>query len=444
MAYTTSNKALSLKDTVVISLMTFALFLGAGNVIFPPALGLEAGTSLLPAMSGFLFTAVGLPAFALIVLGMVGQASRLTSPLATLLGRGFWIALFIAIGPAFAMPRAVTVAYEMGLRPFVQGDYLLPFAVVFSLVTLLLAYNSQKLVDWIGKIMTPAMIIMLAAIAVAALIAPLGRPVAPGGQYAIKPVTEGIMQGYMTMDALAAVGFGWVIIQAISSKGVTSSAQIARSTVHIALIYSVLMGGCYLALGYVGATASTITQGVTNGGEILSLYVYEIFGGAGQLLLAAIIILACLSTTVGLTQANAEYFSSTFRANRNYISYAVVIVTCIIANFGLEQIITVSLPAILILCPVALALVLASFVSHHFPRVKPSHNVVMILTLIFGAIDAMSIMGAIPASLDATFTASLPLYTVHTSWLIPCLTGIAVQSLMSFLPGKAARTSEAT
>ena len=443
MAHSTNNKALSLKDTVVISLMTFALFLGAGNVIFPPALGLEAGTSLLPAMSGFLFTAVGLPAFALVVLGMVGKASQLTSPLATVLSRGFWIGLFVAIGPAFAMPRAVTVAYEMGLRPFVQGDYLLPFAIVFSLITLLLTYNSQKLVDLIGKVMTPAMIIMLAAIAVAALLFPLGNPAEPGGQYAIAPVTEGVMQGYMTMDALAAVGFGWVIIQAINSKGVTSSAQIAKSTMHIALIYSVLMGGCYLALGYVGATATTITQGAANGGEILSLYVYEIFGGSGQLLLAGIIILACLSTTIGLTQANAEYFSSTFKLNRNIVSFTVVIVTCIIANFGLEQIITYSLPAILILCPVAIALVVASFVSHYFPQVKPAHNVAMILTLLFGTVDAMNIVGVIPASMDNVFAAHLPLYTVNTSWLIPCLTGIVVQSLMSVLTGSATKAREA-
>ena len=431
MAHPINNKALNFKDTIVISLMTFALFLGAGNVIFPPALGLEAGTNLLLAMSGFLFTAVGLPAFALIVLGMVGKAENITSPLTTGLSRIFWIALFVAIGPAFAMPRAITVAYEMGLRPFVDGNYLLPFTIVFSLFTLLLAFNSQKLVDYIGKIMTPAMIVMLAAIAVAALLFPLGIPAAPTVGYKLAPVTEGIMQGYMTMDALGAVGFGWVIIRAINSKGVTAQKQVAKSTLHIAGIYCVLMGGCYLALGYVGATASTIAAGATNGGEILSLYVHGIFGGFGQLLLAGIIILACLSTTIGLTQANAEYFNSTFNLSMKKVSVAVVLVTCIVANFGLEQIISLSLPAILVLCPVAIALVIASFVSHLMPNLQPAHNAVMILTIVFGGIDAMNIMGMIPESMDAVFSGSLPLYSANASWLLPCLVAIAVQSLIS-------------
>ncbi|UYM15867.1 branched-chain amino acid transport system II carrier protein [Endozoicomonas euniceicola] len=443
MAHSTDNKALGFKDTIVIGMMTFALFLGAGNVIFPAALGLEAGTNLLPTMAGFLFTAVGLPAFIMVALGMVGKACQFTAPLTGGLGRAFWVSLFIAIGPAFAMPRAVTVAYEMGLRPFVEGDYLLPFTIVFSLVILFLTYNSQKLVDWIGKLMTPAMIAILAAISVAALLFPLGSIAEPVNQLAITPVTEGMMQGYMTMDALGAVGYGWVIMQAINSRGVTSSAQVAKSTMHIAMIYSVLMGGCYLALSYVGATANTIAQGATNGGEILSLYVYEIFGGFGQLLLAAIMILACLSTAVGVAQANAEYFSSTFKVNQTKVALVVVIVNCFIANFGLDQIITFSLPGILILCPVALALVLASVVSHHFPQVKPAHNAAMILTLVFGTIDAMSIIGVIPASLDSFFAANLPLYTAHTSWLIPCVTAIVVQSLISVLTGSATKAPEA-
>lgn len=431
MAHSSNHNALNVKDTIVISLMTFALFLGAGNVIFPPALGLEAGSNLLPAISGFLFTAVGLPAFALVVLGMVGKAENITSPLTTVLGRIFWIGLFIAIGPAFAMPRAVTVAYEMGLRPFVEGNYLLPFTVVFSLLTLALAFNSQKLVDYIGKIMTPAMIVMLAAIAIAAVLFPLGVPTAPAGHYEAAPAIEGMMQGYMTMDALGAVGFGWVIIRAINSKGVTAPARVFRSTLHIAAIYCVLMGGTYLALGYVGATAGTVVTGATNGGEILSLYVHGIFGGFGQLLLAGIIILACLSTTIGLTQASAEYFSATFNVSMKTVSLLAVLVTCVVANFGLEQIIRLSLPAILVLCPVAIALVIASFCSHMLPKVKPAHNAAMILTMIFGSIDAMNIMGVVPQAMDNLFASSMPLYSANASWLIPCLVAIAVQSLLS-------------
>lgn len=276
---------------------------------------------------------------------------------------------------------------------------------------------------------------MLLALALAAIFSPLGVPQAPSADYQYNAVTQGLIQGYMTMDAIAAVGFGWVIIQAINGKGVTEPKAVAKTAFKVAAIYAVLMAGCYLAMGYVGATSSTVAANATNGGQILTNYVAGEFGIYGQWLLAAIIVMACLTTTVGLTNACAEYYKQTFNAPFSLTATIVVLLTGTIANFGLEQILAVSLPAILVICPVAIALVLAAFVLSSKKASAWAYNVCLMVALIFGGLDAMNILGQIPESLGVTLTRMLPLYGAHASWLLPCLLVLTLSRLQ--VAGKA-------
>lgn len=419
------------QNLLAIGLMTFAMFLGAGNIIFPPFLGLEAGTQFLPAMLGFLLTAVGLPALTLIVLGRLSDSGQLTQALPKPLAVTFWVLLFIAIGPAFGMPRAVTVAYEMGIKPFFIGDHLMLFSALFVGTALLLAFQRGKLVDYIGKVMTPLLVLMLAALALAAIITPLGVLGDPSIDYQHKAVTSGLIQGYMTMDAIAAVGFGWVIIKAIRDKGCESPQDVFQATLKVTLIYALLMSACYLAMAYVGATSTTIAEGATNGGELLTRYVAAIFGPLGQYLLAGIIIMACLTTTVGLTNACAEYSQQTFRTPFAITAIIVTAMTGVIANFGLDQILAISLPAILILCPIAIALVLAAW---FLPTVK--HNTisyvsVVMISFVFGGLDALHILGLLPDSLSAPLTRYIPLFSAHASWFLPVVIAVFISLLLN-------------
>ncbi|BAJ01041.1 branched-chain amino acid transport system II carrier protein [Shewanella violacea] len=418
-------------DILAIGLMTFALFLGAGNLIFPPLLGLEAGTQLVPAMVGFLLTSVGLPAFTLIVLGKIGSSQHLTRPLPGWLAGAFWVLLFTVIGPAFGMPRAVTVAYEMGVKPFVTGDHLMLFSVVFSALTLVLAFQPGRLVDYIGKVMTPVLILMLLILAFVAFVYPPGVPQVPTADYLTLPVTHGLIQGYMTMDAIAAVGFGWVIIRAIEAKGCGSRDEVAKVAFKVACIYAVLMSACYIAMGYVGATSATVAAGATNGGEILVHYIQNQFGVYGQWLLAAIIIMACLTTTVGLTNASAEYYKQAFGVSFPVVAVIVVVLTGCIANFGLEQILAVSLPVILILCPVAIALVMASLVLPNKQSVSFTFVSVFLIALIFGSLDGINILGKMPEVLQQSLQNYIPLYDAHGSWFLPCLLVIIISLAQS-------------
>ncbi|WP_023603073.1 branched-chain amino acid transport system II carrier protein [Aliivibrio logei] len=418
-------------NLLAIGLMTFAMFLGAGNIIFPPFLGLEAGTQFFPAMLGFLLTAVGLPALTLIVLGRLSDSGQLTQALPKPLAIAFWVLLFIAIGPAFGMPRAVTVAYEMGIKPFFSGDHLMLFSVMFVGATLLLAFQRGKLVDYIGKVMTPLLVLMLAALALAAIITPLGVLGDPSVSYQHKAITSGLIQGYMTMDAIAAVGFGWVIIKAIRDKGCESPKDVFQATLKVTLIYALLMSACYLAMAYVGATSTSIAEGATNGGELLTRYVAEIFGPLGQYLLAGIIIMACLTTTVGLTNACAEYSQQTFRTPFAITAIIVTAMTGVVANFGLEQILAISLPAILILCPVAIALVLAAWFLPTTKHNTISYVSVVMISVVFGGLDALHILGLLSDSLSASLTHYIPLFSAHASWFLPVVITVFISLLLN-------------
>ncbi|MBC7004006.1 branched-chain amino acid transport system II carrier protein [Photobacterium sp. BZF1] len=410
------------QNTMAIGLMTFAMFLGAGNIIFPPFLGLQAGTQYFPAMLGFLVTAVGLPALTLIVMGRLSHSQQLTAALPKPMATSFWVLLFTAIGPAFGMPRAVTVAYEMGIAPFTQDNLLLPFSLVFVTVTLLLAFQRGKLVDYIGKVMTPLLVLLLAVLAVSAFVSPISPMTVPNADYQQQAVTQGLIQGYMTMDAIAAVGFGWVIIKTIQDKGVTSTNGLFASTVKVTLIYAALMSACYLAMAYVGATSSAVASDATNGGEILTRYVANLFGLQGQLLLAIIIVMACLTTTVGLTNACAEYYQQTFNAPFTTTATIVCVLTGLLANFGLDQILTISLPVILVLCPVAIALVITALMVKKSPYQRYIFVATVSVTLAFGTIDTLNILGLIPAKWEAMLVEYMPLYSAHASWFLPCLT----------------------
>ena len=417
------------RELAAIGFMTFALFLGAGNLIFPPMMAQQAGENWLIAIVGFLLTAVGLPALTLIVLGRLSSADKLTASLPHWMDRTFWFLVLTTLGPAFVLPRAVTVAYEMGIKPFYHGNGLMLFSVLFCLLTLILALKPGKLVSYIGKVMTPALIVMLAVLVIAALINPLGSPTDANAVYKAAPTVNGMIQGYMTLDAIAAVAFGWVIIQTIRSTGISCNKAISFYTLRIAGIYALLMSLCYLAMGYLGATSSSIAPNSTNGGEILTRYAAGEFGIFGQMLLATITLMACLTTTIGLTNANGEYYKNTYNVPFKISAVVIMSLTAIISNVGLETIIEVSLPAILILCPIAVSLIIAiifmpNTVSNEKRKFSMSQTLIVIIATLFGSIDALNILGKIPSAIHQDLTAWLPLFNAHASWLLPVLVTI--------------------
>lgn len=196
------------------------------------------------------------------------------------------------------------------------------------------------------------------------------------------------------------------------------------------------MSLCYLAMGYLGSTSSEIAPSATNGGEILTRYAAGEFGMLGQILLAAITLMACLTTTIGLTNANSEYYKNTYGVTFKVSATVIMVLTAIISNFGLETIIEVSLPAILILCPIAISLIIAMVLipeksESNTPTISMSHTVVVCIAALFGTIDALHILGKLPEGITAFCEQWLPLFSSHTSWLLPVFITIFVHKLFN-------------
>ncbi|WP_318491989.1 branched-chain amino acid transport system II carrier protein [Photobacterium leiognathi] len=420
---------LSARNIAALGFMTFAMYLGAGNLIFPPFLGYQAGDNFLSGMMGFLLTGVGLPAIALVIVAWVRGSDNLTAALPKPLATSFWVMLFIVIGPAFIIPRTITVAYQFSLAPFMGDAGLIPFSIAFCAIAILFSLYPGKLVDTLGKWLTPVLLTILGVMAVTALLSPSGYVTESTGAYVKGAMAEGLTQGYMTMDALGSIGFGWVIFRAIEGMGVKEPKAIAKYTLIAALMYSSAMALVYLSLAYIGVTSADLGLNFANGGEILTAFTNHHFGMFGTLLLGVVLVLACLTTAIGVTTAGSEFYSRTFKPVTYRKSVIVILVLSgIIANVGLSQLLKVTLPVVVALHPIAIALLLIAPLRHQL-----SQNMVLAtlaVALVFGCIDAAHILEAMPAHIDQVLESNLPLYHYYAGWILPTVMMLVVGLVM--------------
>ncbi len=219
------NQTLKLTDIIAVGFMLFAFFLGAGNIIFPPLAGQLAGEHLFPAMSGFLVTAVGLPLITIIAIAVAGGTwDHLTKDLPKQAATLMAVLIFIIIGPAFAAPRTGLVAYEMAVKPFFADalqSHLTIFSILFFAVAMFFSWSQGKLIDVIGKVLTPVLFVGLIILALAVFIDPQGEMLAAQGEYLTQPLTKGFLEGYNTMDTFGSLMFGMLIVDALRSRGIT-------------------------------------------------------------------------------------------------------------------------------------------------------------------------------------------------------------------------------
>ncbi|WP_070972325.1 branched-chain amino acid transport system II carrier protein [Vibrio sonorensis] len=412
------KQTLKLTDIIAVGFMLFAFFLGAGNIIFPPLAGQLAGDNLLPAMIGFLFTAVGLPLATIIAIAVSGGSwDHLTQDLPKKAAMIMAVLIFIIIGPAFAAPRTGLVAYEMAVKPFfadAQQMHLTVFSVLFFIVAMFFAWSQGKLIDVIGKFLTPVLFIGLIVLALAVFIDPQGEMIAPQGDYLTQPLTKGFLEGYNTMDTFGALMFGMLMVDALRSKGITEQKATTKYLISAACIAALGLAFVYVSLFYLGATSAAVAGGADNGGAVLSLYVQSLFGPYGQVVLSVIVILACLTTAIGLISACSDYFSTLTPVS--YKAWVVIngVACAIVANVGLSQLIAFSIPVLFALYPVAIALVALTFVRKMLPNPCLAYRVVISIALLFALIDAAKISG-----IDVSAFDSLPLFSVGMGWALP-------------------------
>lgn len=431
----------TMSSRIAIGFMLFALFFGAGNLIFPAQLGQYAGTNIWPAAIGFLITGVGLPLIGILAMGFSGSKNlqELASRVHPAYGIFFTALLYLTIGPFFAAPRTGTVAYEVGIAPFVAESSgqlgLFIFTIIFFTITLLFSLYPANLVDNIGKILAPALVGLLVVFLFVAFLNPMGAIQAPEEAYASGAFITGFLEGYNTMDALASLVFGIIIITAIRSRGVTTKGRIFVETAKSGTIAIVLLGIIYVGIAYLGATSTSLLGIFDTGGPVLSGAANHYFGTIGNVMLAIVIILACLTTAIGLVTANAEYFHTLFPS----ISYKILVVffstlTFIIANFGLANIITFSIPVLMFLYPLAIVLMLITFVSPLFDHAQIVYIATIGVTFIISLFDGIhALYDSLGIELSSWmipvlsfYQKFLPLYNEGLGWLLPALGAVVI------------------
>ena len=283
--------------------MLFALFFGAGNLIFPPALGQASGTNFWTAILGFLLTGVGLPLLGVLAIGLSGHEhlQSLANKINPTFSLVFTVILYLSIGPFFAIPRTATVSFEIAILPFLPEAIsgfniaLLIFSIVFFIIVGWLSLNPTKIVDRIGKLITPLLLVFLLILLVATFVNPLDQPMEPTGSYIDNSFFKGFQEGYLTMDTLASLVFGIIVINAIKDRGITDKKKIASITIKSSLIAAACLGAIYLGLGYLGSTVNFAAGEANNGPALLTHAANAHFATYGNLILGFAILFACLN-----------------------------------------------------------------------------------------------------------------------------------------------------
>lgn len=443
------KRKLSFNQTLLVGSLLFGLYFGAGNLIFPIELGQNSGTNLYKVVLGFIISGVGLP-----ILGVVASAISKNDSLFEMgktvsdkFAYFFTTALYLTIGPFFAIPRTSTVAFEVGIAPNISEDkiklFLFIFSLIFFLAVLAFALKPGKVMDNIGKILTPTFLILLSVLVIFAIIKPMGDLAKnqPTEIYQKNPLFTGILDGYNTMDALASLAFAIIIISSIRKLGVKDSNQIAKETLKSGLICLIAMSAVYISLAFMSSSSVNIMKLGNNGGRILSNISFYYLGNFGKILLAAIVIVACLKTAIGLIIACSEIFIQMYPNTLSYKAYAVVftLISFLIANLGLQKIISLSIPVLMYLYPLAIVLIFLSLAYPIIGKNKRIFSFTILFTAIFSIFDLLK---ALPKNISSTNSISkivdfaknyLPAFELGFGWLIPAIFGIILGLLISII-----------
>ncbi|CCI59809.1 branched-chain amino acid transport protein [Staphylococcus equorum subsp. equorum Mu2] len=420
---------------LISGLMLFSFFFGAGNLIFPPMLGYTAQENMWVSMTGFAITGILLPYLTVIVVAyMNGGVESIGNKVHPVFGTIFAIFIYLSIGALYGIPRAANVAYEIGTNhvlPVHNQVTLIVFSIIFFLIVYFIALYPNRIIDNLGKYLTPILIFIIAILCILVIINPEGSIGQPSGDYAQTPLVSGILEGYFTMDLVAALAFSVVIVQSFKMNGITDQKTLVKNVIKAGLISAILLLVIYFALAYVGAT--TTQAGFKDGTGILTFNSLRVFGSFGNLLFGIIVILACLTTCVGLVNACAAFAMKKLPK----ISYKIFVLIFsllgfLVSTLGLELILEIAVPLLTFIYPTSIVLVLISLVSIFIPfEMKFAFIIPTIVTLIISVLQILNDFKLFQP-LNALYQV-LPLSDIQLSWLIPFIVLLIVGLIIDFL-----------
>ncbi len=412
------------RDVIVVGVALFAMFFGAGNLIFPPYMGLLAGVDWKWALLGFLITGIGMPLLGIMAAARAGgTVEHMGRRVSSWFGRILSIVIILAIGPLLAIPRTCATAFELGIRPSFPDFPIALFSAFFFGITLWFALNRSRVVDKIGKFLTPFLVITLAWIILKGIFTPLGTIT---GAELVGPTGRGFREGYQTMDALASLVFAQIIIAALVFKGYGNVREQVKMASMAGLIAAIGLGVVYGGLMYLGATASSAFTPEVERTDLLIAIAAGLLGSSGKIALGLAVSLACLTTAIGLTATVADFFSGLSKKYFDYRSIAIitVIFSGVFATVGVTTIVNVAYPLLVTVYPVAIALIILTLIGGPLAY-RPVYIGAVTGALITSIPEALDIIG-LPVGFIMNLVDMIPFATAGFAWIIPTALGAAI------------------
>ena len=418
-----------------VSFMLFSLFFGAGNLIFPPFLGQNAGSQTPLALLGFLITAVVLPVMGVVAVAEFDGLDHLAQKVGMKFSIVFTVLIYLSIGPGLAIPRAASVPFEMAIAPYLPQEaspklFMLLYSLGFFLLAGGMALSPSKLLDSIGKVLTPILLVLLAILFGGFLFGGTRQVAPPQPAYASGALVTGFLEGYNTMDAIAALNFGLVIATTLRALQVEQKKDVMKYTIQSGVLAGVLLSLIYALLCYMGMESSGVYALQDNGAWTLRCIVHQIFGELGAVLLAAIFTLACLTTCVGLINSVAQYFSSLLpRFTYRQLVFVVTVFSFLVCNQGLTTILSISVPVLNMVYPVAIVLIILGLCH------KWLAGNTLVFPLTIGAVSVVSIVYALASmGLSLGFVSRLfgwlPFFSYGMGWVSVAVAAVIISLLL--------------
>lgn len=435
---------LSMKQRLLVAMTLFGMFFGAGNLIFPVHLGQIAGNQVIFAMIGFVLCAVGIPILGVAAIGNTHSdgLQSLASKNGNKYGIFFTTLLYLTIGPFFAIPRCATTSFTTGIAPMISEHsetmVLFIFSLVFFALVLFYSLRPSKITVWIGKIINPVFLLFLAVLLISALMNPsiAISSIEPTEAYmnSGSALFSGFIEGYGTMDAIAGLAFGIVVINIIKSMGVENDTHIAKEVLISGILTGILMAFIYVLTIIMGAQSRGLFAISDNGGIALAQISNHYLGTIGSIILAVTITSACLKTSIGLVTSIADAFSRMFPNFLSYDKWAYIftIFSFVVSNFGLSNIIAYSLPVLMFLYPLAITLIVLALSGKLFNHDKTVYASVTAFTLVAAIFDLIKTLPSgmieklhLNGMIEFARTI-LPFYDLNLGWIVPALIGFVI------------------
>lgn len=404
-------------DIIIIGFALFSMFFGAGNLIFPPYIGVTSGSNWLLSFLGFIIADVGIILLSVNAIARTGSFQDVVGKAGKRFGLTLEVIMMLCLGPILVVPRTGATTFEMSILPLNNSFNPIIFSILFFTLVFILTIKPSKVMDIIGKFLTPILLAALAILIIKGILSPIGE--LNNNISSDNLFMRGVTQGYQTMDALGLGGVTALIMSSFLSKGYKNKKENISLTIKASLIAGIGLTLVYGGLAYLGATVSTMYDASISQTELLVNITNLLLGNTGTILLSIVVAFACLTTSIGLTSVTAKYFEDVTnkKLKYEYIVTFICVFSAIVSNFGVDKIIAIAAPILTVLYPVSIVLVLMSLFGKIFKR-DSAFKGAAYATLLISLLTVLNNLG-----INIPFVKNLPFTNIGFNWVVPALIG---------------------